>query len=399
MLVKLNDNYKNLTESYLFSETGRRVREYAAAHPDKKVIKLSIGDVTRPLSPAVVKALHKAADEMGDASTFRGYPPEYGYDFLREKISEHYSKIGKGADVKPSEIFVSDGAKSDLGNFVDVLGDNLVLIPDPVYPVYVDSNIMSGHKISLIPSTPENNFAPTPDYISDDAKGQPAVIYLCSPNNPTGAVYTYDELTKWVDYAIETGSLIIFDSAYEAYISGDLPHTIYEIKNAEKCAVEICSFSKSSGFTGTRCGWTVVPDEIETDGVKLNKYWARRQATKFNGVSYPVQRAAEAALSDEGWRESMESVEYYMGNAKLIADVLTEKGIYFTGGTSSPYIWLKVPGGMDSWSFFDYLLNELQIAGTPGAGFGKFGEGFFRLTSFGTREATMEACERMREKL
>lgn len=399
MLVKLNDNYKNLTESYLFSETGRRVREYAAAHPDKKVIKLSIGDVTRPLSPAVVKALHKAADEMGDASTFRGYPPEYGYDFLREKISEHYSKIGKGADVKPSEIFVSDGAKSDLGNFVDVLGDNLVLIPDPVYPVYVDSNIMSGHKISLIPSTPENNFAPTPDNISDDAKGQPAVIYLCSPNNPTGAVYTYDELTKWVDYAIETGSLIIFDSAYEAYISGDLPHTIYEIKNAEKCAVEICSFSKSSGFTGTRCGWTVVPDEIETDGVKLNKYWARRQATKFNGVSYPVQRAAEAALSDEGWRESMESVEYYMGNAKLIADVLTEKGIYFTGGTSSPYIWLKVPGGMDSWSFFDYLLNELQIAGTPGAGFGKFGEGFFRLTSFGTREATIEACERMREKL
>ncbi|MGN1409812.1 MAG: LL-diaminopimelate aminotransferase [Eubacteriales bacterium] len=398
MLIRVNENYKNLAESYLFSETGRRVREYAAAHPDKKVIKLSIGDVTRPLAPAVVKAMCKASEEMGDSSTFRGYPPEYGYDFLREKIAAHYEKIG-GVKLSSSEIFVSDGAKSDLGNIVDILGDNLVLIPDPVYPVYVDSNVMSGHKIELIPSTPENNFAPTPEYIPDSAKNQPAVIYLCSPNNPTGAVYTYDELGKWVSYAKSTGSLIIFDSAYEAYIHGDLPHTIYEISGADECAVEICSFSKSSGFTGTRCGWTVVPEKLEAGGLKLNKLWARRQATKFNGVSYPVQRAAEAALSDEGLAESMESVEYYMGNAKLIADVLREKGIYFTGGVSSPYIWMKVPDGMDSWGFFDYLLNELQIAGTPGAGFGKYGEGFFRLTSFGTREATVEACERMREKL
>lgn len=392
--VKINENYKNLKESYLFSETGRRIREYAAANPDKKVIKLSIGDVTLPLTPSVTKAMQAAVDEMGNKATFRGYAPEYGYDFLREAVARHYTSFGVTLPI--DDIFVSDGAKSDVGNIVDIFGDNTVYIPDPVYPVYMDSNIMSGRKIKFIDANADNGFLPTPEGITEEG----VIIYLCSPNNPTGAVYDRKGLKEWVDFANSTGSVIIFDSAYEAYIRGDLPHSIYEIEGARTCAIEICSLSKTAGFTGTRCAWTVVPSEIVTaDGTKLNKLWMRRQATKFNGVPYVVQRGAEAALSEEGQRECAEMVDYYMGNAKLIADVLREKGIWFTGGVSSPYIWFKCPGNMDSWKFFDYLLDTLQIAGTPGAGFGKGGEGYFRLTSFGDRESTVEAVERIRKGL
>lgn len=392
--VKINENFKNLKESYLFSETGRRIREYAAAHPDKKVIKLSIGDVTLPLTASVTKAMKAAVEEMGNKATFRGYAPEYGYDFLREAVAKHYETFG--VKLPLDDIFVSDGAKSDVGNIVDIFGDNTVYIPDPVYPVYMDSNIMSGRKIKFIDANADNGFLPTPDGIADEG----VIIYLCSPNNPTGAVYDRDGLKKWVDFANATGSVIIFDSAYEAYIRGDLPHSIYEIEGAITCAIEICSLSKTAGFTGTRCAWTVVPSEIVTaDGTKLNKLWMRRQATKFNGVPYVVQRGAEAALSEEGQRECAEMVDYYMGNAKLIADVLREKGIWFTGGVSSPYIWFRCPGNMDSWKFFDYLLDTLRIAGTPGAGFGNGGEGYFRLTSFGDRESTTEAVERIRQGL
>ncbi len=398
MKIQINENYKNLGESYLFSETGRRVRAYAAAHPDLRVIRLGIGDVTRPLSPVVVQAMKTAADELLDARTFRGYAPEYGYDFLRRAIAARYAEIGP-VTVSPEDIFVSDGAKCDLGNLVGILGDNDVLIPDPVYPVYVDSNIMSGRRICLIPSTAGNGFAPLPRDIPAGMQGKTAVIYLCSPNNPTGAVYTREGLTEWVSYALETGSLILFDSAYEAYIRGDQPHTIYAIPGAELCAVEICSLSKTAGFTGVRCGWTVVPGTLEASGVHLRALWERRQATKFNGVSYVVQRAAEAALSPAGIAECMESVDYYMENARMIAQVLSDRGIFFTGGTSSPYIWMQTTRGMDSWRFFDWLLETLQIAGTPGAGFGASGEGYFRLTAFGTHEATAEACLRMREGL
>jgi len=338
--------------------------------------------------------MHKAVDEMGSKETFRGYPPEYGYDFLRKAISDHYAALG--ADVPADSVFVSDGAKSDCGNFVDILGCNEVIIPDPVYPVYIDSNTMNGNKITIIPGSEDNGFLPGPDLIQNPG---PAVIYLCSPNNPTGATYDTEGLTAWVEYANKTGSLILFDAAYEAFITEDVPHTIFEIPGAKTCAVEICSFSKFAGFTGTRCGWTVVPGEIEIDGTKLCKLWARRQATKFNGVNYPVQRGAEAALSPEGIAACMENIAYYKRNAKLIADLLTEKNIFFTGGTNSPYIWLKCPDNMSGWDFFDKLLNEVQVVGTPGEGFGESGNGFFRLTSFGSYEATQNAVERLRKIL
>ena len=308
MKIKLNDNYRNLSESYLFSEIARRVREYKEAEPEKgeRIVRLGIGDVTLPLAPAVVSAMEAAVREMGDASTFRGYPPEYGYDFLREAIASHYASFG--VKIPPEDIFVSDGAKSDVGNIVDILGDNTVYIPDPVYPVYLDSNVMSGRRIEFIPGNEKNGFLPMPDGINCEG----AVFYLCSPNNPTGAVYDREKLGVWVDFALRTGSLIIFDSAYEAFVTGDLPHSIYEIAGAEKCAVEICSFSKTAGFTGTRCAWCVVPSAAMSGGMSLNKMWRRRQATKFNGVSYPVQRAEEAALSTEGLGNCMENISYYM---------------------------------------------------------------------------------------
>ena len=391
--IKINENYFNVKKNYLFSEIAKRVNAYKEANPDADVIRLGIGDVTLPLSPVVVEAMKKASDEMGDAATFRGYAPEYGYDFLREKIAEYYKKFP--VDLSSEEIFVSDGAKSDVGNIVDILGDNEILIPDPVYPVYLDSNIMSGHKVKFIAGNRENGFLPMPDGI----ERRPYVIYLCSPNNPTGAVYGRDALKKWIDFANETGSLIIFDSAYEAFISGDYPHSVYEIEGAKTCAVEICSFSKTAGFTGTRCAWSVFPDELTVGENKLSFLWSRRQATKFNGVPYVVQRAAEAALSDEGQKQCRESIAYYMENARIIAEVLKEKGIYFTGGENSPYLWLECPDGMTSWEFFDFLLEKAQIVGTPGAGFGGAGEGYFRLTSFGSRESTSKAAERLKKLL
>lgn len=391
--IKINENYFNVKKNYLFSEIAKRVNAYKTANPDADIIRLGIGDVTLPLSPVVVEAMKKAADEMGDAATFRGYAPEYGYDFLREKIAEYYKKFP--VNLSAEEIFVSDGAKSDVGNIVDILGDNEILIPDPVYPVYLDSNIMSGHKVTFIAGSRENGFLPMPDGI----ERRPYVIYLCSPNNPTGAVYSRDALKKWTDFANETGSLIIFDSAYEAFISGDYPHSVYEIEGSKTCAVEICSFSKTAGFTGTRCAWSVFPDELTVGENKLSFLWSRRQATKFNGVPYVVQRAAEAALSDEGQKQCRESIAYYMENARIIAEVLKEKGIYFTGGENSPYLWLECPDGKTSWEFFDFLLEKGQIVGTPGAGFGDAGEGYFRLTSFGSRESTLKAAERLKKLL
>ena len=390
--IKVNDNFFNVKKNYLFSDIAKRVNAYSAGHPDAKIVRLGIGDVTLPLSPVVVKAMKKAADEMGNAATFRGYAPEYGYDFLREAIAEYYKKFP--VNLSAEEIFVSDGAKSDVGNIVDILGDNEILIPDPVYPVYLDSNIMSGRKVSFLKGTCENGFLPLPCGIEE----KPYVIYLCSPNNPTGAVYSREGLKKWIDFANKTGSLIIFDSAYEAFISGDYPHSIYEVEGAKSCAVEICSFSKTAGFTGTRCAWSVFPDELTVGENKLSFLWSRRQATKFNGVPYVVQRAAEAALSPEGQAQCREAIAYYMENARIIGEVLKHKGIEFTGGENSPYLWLKCPNGMKSWEFFDYLLQNAQIVGTPGAGFGDAGEGYFRLTSFGSRESTLEAAKRL-EKL
>ena len=387
--IKLNENFFNVKKSYLFSEIAKRVKEYSEKNPDKKIIRLGIGDVTLPLPQVAVTALKKAADEMGSAATFRGYAPEYGYDFLREKIADYYKRFSVSRNSE--EIFVSDGAKSDVGNIVDILGDNEILIPDPVYPVYLDSNVMSGHKISLLKGTRENGFLPMPD--NTDKK--PYVIYLCSPNNPTGAVYNREQLKAWVDFANEAGSLIIFDSAYEAFISGDYPHSIYEIDGADSCAVEICSFSKTAGFTGTRCAWSVFPDKLTVGDTKLSALWSRRQATKFNGVPYVVQRAAEAVLTDEGIKECKALVEYYMENARIIAAALKNSEIEFVGGENSPYLWLKCPKNMGSWEFFDYLLESAQLVGTPGAGFGEAGEGYFRLTSFGSRENTLEAAKRI----
>ena len=387
--IKLNENFFNVKKSYLFSEIAKRVKEYSEKNPEKKIIRLGIGDVTLPLPRVAVTALKKAADEMGSAATFRGYAPEYGYDFLREKIADYYKRFSVSRNSE--EIFVSDGAKSDVGNIVDILGDNEILIPDPVYPVYLDSNVMSGHKISLLNGTRENGFLPMPD----NTEKKPYVIYLCSPNNPTGAVYSREQLKAWVDFANEAGSLIIFDSAYEAFISGDYPHSIYEIEGADRCAVEICSFSKTAGFTGTRCAWSVFPDKLTVGDTKLSALWSRRQATKFNGVPYVVQRAAEAVLTDEGIKECKALVEYYMENARIIAAALKNSKIEFVGGENSPYLWLKCPKNMGSWEFFDYLLESAQLVGTPGAGFGEAGEGYFRLTSFGSRENTLEAAKRI----
>ena len=385
MNLLLNENFGRIKPSYLFSDVAKRVREYAAAHPDKKILRLGIGDVTLPLTPTVIRALHKASDEMADASTFRGYAPEYGYDFLREAVARHYASFG--VSVGADDVFISDGAKSDLGNFVDLFGDVPVLVPDPVYPVYVDSNLMAGRTIEYVAGNAENGFLPTPAGLSD----VPRLIYICSPNNPTGAVYSKEGLAEWVDFARRTGSVILYDSAYEAFTSDGSPRSIYAVEGARECAVEFCSLSKTAGFTGTRCGWTIVPASLG----KVKAMWERRQATKFNGVPYVVQRAAEAALSDEGMAECMENIKYYKENAALIAELLTKKGVFFTGGTSSPYLWLKCPGGMGSWEFFDKLLHEAQVVGTPGEGFGRAGEGYFRLTAFGSRENTREAVERL----
>ncbi len=385
--MNLNKNYDNLEQSYLFSTIAKKVNEYTTKHPEKKVIRLGIGDVTRPLCKAVVDAMHKAVDEMGVQETFRGYGPEQGYDFLRTAVQGYYAKNDVNLDL--DEIFISDGAKSDLGNILDLFDkDNVVLVPDPVYPVYVDTNIMNGRNVVFTEANSENCFLPAPPSEKAD------IIYICSPNNPTGAVYNKTQLKEWVDYAKKNNAIILFDSAYECFISdSELPRSIYEIEGAKDCAIEFCSLSKTAGFTGTRCGYTIVPKELG----KLNKMWLRRQTTKFNGVPYIIQRGAEAVFTEEGQKEINENISYYKENAKLISDTLKECNIWHIGGKHSPYIWLKCPNGMTSWEFFDYLLENFQIVGTPGSGFGKNGEGYFRLTSFGSRENTIEAMERIKK--
>lgn len=396
-MAKLNENFFKLKKNYLFIDIAKRLKAYSAQHPDAKLIRMGIGDVTRPLAPVVVEAMEKACREMGVKETFRGYEDSgAGYDFLREAVSRYYASFG--ADVKPAEIRISDGAKSDCGNIIDIFGaGNTVLVTDPAYPVYVDSNVMSGNNVVFVDSNEENGFAAMPD---KNIKAD--LIYLCSPNNPTGSVYNAAQLKEWVDYALENNAVIIFDAAYEAFITEkDIPRSIYCIEGAKKCAVEICSLSKTAGFTGTRCGYTVVPEELiqkdsEGNNVKLADVWGRRQGSKFNGVSYPVQRGAEAVFTPLGQEQTHEAIRYYQQNARTIAKTCDELDIKYTGGINSPYIWLKCPNGMGSWDFFDYLLNEIQVVGTPGAGFGKNGEGWFRLTAFGTHEATEEAMERLK---
>lgn len=391
--MQINRNFDNLVHNYLFAEIALRTNKYIKEHPDKKIIRLGVGDVTLPLAPVAIEALKKGADDLSHKDTFKGYPDYEGYAFLREAISEYYA--GFGVTVAANEIFVSDGAKSDCGNIGDIFGkDNVVLVTDPVYPVYVDSNIMAGRKIIYADSNRENNFAPLPD---ENVKAD--IIYLCSPNNPTGSAYTADELKKWVDYAIKNDAIILYDSAYEAFITEDLPRSIFAIEGARQCAIEMCSLSKTAGFTGTRCGYTIIPRELERDGHNIYNTWYRRQATKFNGVSWPVQCAAAAVFSKEGQKQIKENISYYQENAKIISSALDELGIYYTGGKNSPYIWLKCPNDMDSWEFFDFLLEEANVVGTSGEGFGKNGAGYFRLTSFGDRENTIEAVARIKKLL
>ena len=396
-MADFNEKFLDLKESYLFSEVAKRVSAFQQREPERSVIRLGIGDVTLPLGKTVVRALHSAADEMGRAESFRGYGPEQGYDFLREAIAGHYQSFGVKLDT--DEIFVSDGAKSDTGNITDLFSkDNTVLIPDPVYPVYVGTNTMNGRKIVYINGTAENDFLPMPD-----RSVHADIIYICSPNNPTGACYNRAQLREWVDYALENDAVILFDSAYECFISdSDLPHSIYEIEGAERCAVEFCSLSKTAGFTGTRCGYTVVPKAITSksaDGreMSLNKMWNRRQCTKFNGVPYIVQRAAAAVFSEEGMSEARAMIAHYMENANVISDTMTEFGVRYTGGINSPYIWFECPFGMDSWQFFDFLLEKAGVVGTPGAGFGQNGNNWFRLTAFNNKENTVEAMRRFKE--
>ncbi|MCH5353366.1 MAG: LL-diaminopimelate aminotransferase [Acutalibacter sp.] len=389
--MKLNGNFQKLGQSYLFVTIAKKVAEYTAAHPDNKIIRMGIGDVTLPLAPAVVEAMHKASEEMGKKETFRGYSPDSnGYPFLREAIAGYYQSFGVNVDA--SEVFVGDGAKSDVGNVVDLFDvDNIVLVPDPVYPVYVDTNVISGRKIVYMEGCEENGFLPMPkeDHPVD-------IIYLCSPNNPTGAAYNREQLKTWVDYALRQKAVILYDAAYECFVTEDLPRSIFEIPGAEKCAIEFCSLSKTAGFTGMRCGYTVIKKEFVVDGVQVSALWERRQGCKFNGVSYITQRAAEAVFTPEGQKQIKENLGYYRQNAKVMADAFTEMGIKFTGGKNSPYLWLKCPDGMDSWTYFDYLLHEAEIVGTPGEGFGKNGEGWFRLTAFGDAEKTKEAMKRMK---
>lgn len=394
-MPKLNENYLNLKESYLFSEIDRRVNSYAAANPDKKVIRLGIGDVTLPIGSEVIAKLHEGVNALASADTFMGYGPYQGYDFLRNAIVNYYDRNNVSIDA--DEVFVSDGAKSDTGNITDLFDkDNVILIPDPVYPVYVDTNIMNGRNIIYIDANEENNFLPMPDHnIHAD------IIYICSPNNPTGAAYNKEQLKEWVDYALENNAVLLYDSAYECFITDrTLPRSIYAIEGAKKCAIEFCSLSKTAGFTGTRCGYTIVPKAITFTAstgaeMSLHAMWYRRQSTKFNGVSYIVQKGAAAVFSEDGMAQCRENIKYYQQNARIIADALSRKNISYFGGINSPYIWFKCPNDMDSWDFFDYLLTKAQVVGTPGAGFGKNGQKFFRLTSFGNRENTVEAMARI----
>ncbi len=397
-MVKINENFLSMKKNYLFIDIAKRIKAFSEANPDKTLIRMGIGDVTQPIAPVAVEAMKKAADEMGQAETFRGYEDSgAGYDFLREAVSGYYKSFG--VDVPASDIRINDGAKSDCGNIVDIFGDgNTILVTDPAYPVYVDSNMMAGREVIYADSDESNGFAAMPDYsVHAD------IIYLCSPNNPTGSVYTKEQLKEWVDYALKNEAIIIFDSAYEAFIQDkELPRSIYAVEGAKKCAIEMCSLSKTAGFTGMRCGYTVVPDELTVKSstgaeVKIADLWNRREGSKFNGVSYPVQRAAEAVFTEEGQKQIRKAIDYYHSNAKVMTDTLTELGIKFTGGLNSPYVWLKCPDNMGSWEFFDYILEKINVVGTPGEGFGKNGAGWFRLTAFGTYENTVEAMRRMKE--
>ncbi len=395
----INENFLKLEKNYLFINIAKKINAFIEANPDKKdnIIRMGIGDVTQPIAKCVIDAVKKGADEMGVKETFKGYEDSgAGYDFLKEAVSGYYDSFGVKIDA--DEIRINDGAKSDCGNIVDIFGnDNVVLITDPAYPVYVDSNLMNGRKVIFADATEENGFRAVPD-----ESVHADLIYLCSPNNPTGAAFTYDELKAWIDYAINNKAIIIYDAAYEAFITEDnIPRSIFAVEGARQCAIEMCSLSKTAGFTGMRCGYTVIPKELEvvaSDGttVSISQIWGRRQGSKFNGVSYPVQCGAAAVFSDEGQKQIKENIKYYQQNAKVISSTLDEMGIKYTGGKNSPYIWLKCPNGMDSWEFFDYLLKEANVVGTPGSGFGKNGEGWFRLTAFGDKDKTVEAMERIK---
>jgi len=409
-MAKINDNYLKLKAGYLFPEIGRRVREFSAASPDAKIIRLGIGDVTQPLPPAIIKAFHDAVDDLATSERFAGYGPEQGYEWLANAVIEKsYNKLG--VQLKTSEIFISDGSKCDCANILDIFAmENVIAIGDPVYPVYNDTNVMIGRTgeadekgyykgIVYMPCTEANGFIPALPTEKVD------IIYLCFPNNPTGTVATKAELKKWVDYALANDAVIFFDAAYEAFITDpSIPHSIYEIEGAKKCAIEFRSFSKTAGFTGVRCGLVVVPEEVEGttatgERYSFNKLWLRRTTTKFNGASYPVQRAAAAVYSDEGWKQTGEVIDYYMENARIIREGLSAAGLTVYGGVNAPYIWLKTPGGMSSWDFFDKLLTEANVVGTPGSGFGPSGEGFFRLSAFGDRNNVIEAVERIKKNL
>lgn len=402
-MYQINDNFQKLPGSYLFSTIAKKVNAYTQAHPDKKIIRLGIGDVTQPLAPAIIEALHKAVDEMGHAETFHGYAPDMGYDFLRTAIVKNDYQA-RGCDIEADEIFVSDGAKSDSADIQELFAQDVkIAVCDPVYPVYVDSNVMAGRtgtydpdtqkwsNVIYMPCTSENDFVP------EFPQETPDIIYLCLPNNPTGTTITKDQLQAWVDYANKEGALIIYDGAYEAYISEDnVAHSIYECQGAKTCAIELKSFSKNAGFTGVRLGYTVVPKELKCGGVSLHDMWARRHGTKFNGAPYIVQRAGEAVYSEAGKAQLKEQVAYYMKNATAIKNGLKEAGYTVFGGVNAPYIWLKTPQNMNSWEFFDYLLENANVVGTPGSGFGPSGEGYFRLTAFGTYENTVAALERIK---
>lgn len=391
-MIKFNKNFDKLKKNYLFAEIARRTEEYKAQNPSAAVIKLGIGDVTLPLCESVLSAMREAVDEMGETDTFKGYGPYEGYGFLRKAISESYLK--HGIDIKPDEIYVSDGAKSDTANILEIFqADGNVLIPNPTYPVYVDSSILAGRNICYIDANETNDFLPLPDY-----SVKPSIIYLCSPNNPTGAVYNREQLKKWVDYALENRAIILFDAAYEAFIEDpDLPHSIFEIEGSKYCAIEICSFSKGAGFTGVRCGYVTIPNSLKIDNKSVGDMWLRRQSIKFNGTSYITQKGAAAALSKKGMEQARKNINYYKENAKMLSDTLKSLNIWHIGGKNSPYIWLKCPNNMDSWKFFDILLTEAKIVGTPGSGFGTNGEGFFRLSSFGKKEDVEKAIQRIKK--
>ena len=401
--MKINDNFERMVPNYLFADVARKTNDFAKAHPDSEIIRLGIGDVTLPLAGVVVDAMKKGCEELRFKESFRGYPEYEGYDFARQAVADYYRSFGVKIDA--DEVFISDGAKSDCGNIGDIFSqDNTVLIPDPVYPVYVDANIMSGRNIIYAPSNMDRYCIYLPPSSKDDhflampdRKVKADIIYICSPNNPTGAAYNHAQLKAWVDYALENNAVILYDAAYEAFIQDDLPRSIFAVEGARECAIELCSLSKTAGFTGVRCGYTVIPKELSRGGHRLHDLWYRRQATKFNGVSWAVQCGAAAVFSEEGQKQCLENISYYRQNAKIISDTLDELGIYYTGGKNSPYIWFECPNKMDSWEFFDYLLQNAGVVGTPGAGFGKCGKNYFRMTSFNSHEKTLEAVKRIKK--